>query len=144
MDWVYSPQGRWSGESRMERGGRAFQSHFWYTAWLSHSLWSLSLSLFLFSPVFFPVLSPSHTDTMSFNPIQSDILHYMHTLTNRCRALNDWAKNKHPGETRVMFNDLLDIHTPCLYPESFLMSQRLRIETKQSAITSENEFQWRY
>lgn len=87
MDWVYSPQGRRSGESRMERGGRAFQPHFWYRVLLSHSLWSLSFSSLQIFFVFC-FISP-HTSTMTFTPAQADTLHYMSMITNRCRALND-------------------------------------------------------
>lgn len=65
------------------------------------------ISFFLFAPdFFFPVLFPSHRHTMSVSPIQADILHYMCTITNRCRALNDSVKNELPRETCVMLNDL--------------------------------------
>lgn len=76
-----------------ERGGRAFQPHFWYRAWLCHSLWSPSLPLFLSSAVL-SVLSPSHTQTKWLSLLFSPTYCTMWTLTNR------WESSKRLGKKR--------------------------------------------
>lgn len=133
MDWVYSPQGRWSGESRMERGGRAFQPHFWYSVLLSHSLWSLSFSSLL---IFFCFISLTQTHYVFQSHSGWHTALYVHN--NKQMQSTEWLGEKQTPQ-RDMCNVQWSIYTPCLYLESFPFRWRLTINTKQSAKTSEYE-----
>lgn len=80
------------GKAEMERGGRAFQPHFWYKVLLCHSLWYLSFSslLIFFFFIYFISLTQTQCVSLLFSLTYCTIVH------NSKQMQNEWVKNKLP------------------------------------------------